>query len=86
MHNYRMYIIAIGWLYVTSLMALTETSFLAGVLTFIFWGLVPTGLLLWLGGSKARRQRQRYREEAAARLLADQEASQGNGADAKTDQ
>lgn len=81
-----MYIVAIGWLYVTVLMALTETSAVAGVLTLIFYGLVPVSLLLWLGGGKARRQRQRYREETNARLLADQRARQGDGADAKADQ
>ena len=43
-----MYIIAIGWLYVTVLMALTETSVVAGVLTFLFYGLFPVALLVWL--------------------------------------
>lgn len=64
-----MYIIAIGWLYVTVLMALTETSLVAGVLTLLFYGLLPVSLLLWLLSSPVRRQRRRYREaqeEAAA--------------------
>lgn len=64
-----MYIIAIGWLYVTVLMALTETSIVAGVLTLLFYGLLPVSLLLWLLSSPVRRQRRRYREaqeEAAA--------------------
>ena len=55
-----MYIIAIGWLYVTVLMAITETSIVAGVLTFLFYGLFPVALLLWLLGTPVRRQRQRY--------------------------
>ena len=53
----RMYIIAIGWLYVTVLVALNEPTFISGVISFMFYGLLPCGLLLWLGGSRVRRQR-----------------------------
>lgn len=52
-----MYIIAIGWLYVTVLMAFTEPNLVAGMLSFIFYGLAPTALLYWLLGTKARRKR-----------------------------
>ncbi|WP_313951904.1 hypothetical protein [Accumulibacter sp.] len=62
-----MYIVAIGWLYVTILMALTETSVVAGVLTLLFYGLLPTALLLWLFGGPARRRRARMAAEASAR-------------------
>ncbi|MEY3883949.1 MAG: hypothetical protein RLZZ379_1227, partial [Pseudomonadota bacterium] len=36
-----MYIIAIAWLYVTVLMAATEKTVVAGIFTFIFYGLLP---------------------------------------------
>jgi len=49
-----MYIIAIAWLYVTFLMAATEPSFTAGILTFFFYGLMPCGLLLWILGAPQR--------------------------------
>ncbi len=52
-----MYLIAIAWLYVTLLMALTEKHLVAGLLTFVFYGLVPIALLLWLFGHSARRRR-----------------------------
>ena len=81
MHNYAMYIIAIGWLYVTVLVALNEASVVSGISSFLFYGLLPCGLLLWLGGSRARRQRQRYRE-----LLASQRANDDDREDAKSDQ
>ena len=81
MHNYAMYIIAIGWLYVTVLVAFNETSVVAGIASLLFYGLLPCGLLLWLGGSRARRQRQRYRE-----LLASQRANDDDREDAKSDQ
>jgi hypothetical protein len=61
-----MYIIAIGWLYVTTLMALSESSIVAGVLTFFFYGLFPVGLLLWLLGTPARRQRRVAMDAAVA--------------------
>ncbi|HNH34427.1 MAG TPA: hypothetical protein PK375_00860 [Rhodocyclaceae bacterium] len=52
-----MYIVAIAWIYVTGLMALAETSITAGLLTFIFYGLAPLALLLWLLGTPERRRR-----------------------------
>lgn len=66
-----MYIIAIGWLYVTILMAFAETNVVAGVLTLVFYGLLPVALLLWLLGTPVRRQRLRQREALEARLAAE---------------
>ena len=51
-----MYIIAIAWLYVTLMMAITEPSITAGVLTFVFYGLLPCALLLWIIGTPQRRR------------------------------
>jgi hypothetical protein len=51
-----MYVIAIGWLYVAALMALTEGSVVAGLLTFLLYGLLPLALFLWLVGTPARRR------------------------------
>jgi hypothetical protein len=51
-----MYVIAIGWLYVTVLMAATEPNLTAGVLTFTFYGLAPLALFLWLFGTPQRRR------------------------------
>lgn len=65
-----MYIVAIAWIYVTLLMALTETSFVAGVATFFFYGLLPLAILLWLLGTPERRRRQRREAAAAARSSA----------------
>lgn len=54
-----MYIVAIGWIYVTLLMALTENNITAGILTFGLYGLAPLALLLWLLGTPARRRAKR---------------------------
>lgn len=52
-----MYIVAIGWLWVVLMMAVTESNLVAGILTFTFYGLLPCALLIWLLGTSARRQR-----------------------------
>lgn len=51
-----MYIIAIAWLYVTLMMAITESSFIGGALTFAFYGLLPCALFLWLVGTPQRKR------------------------------
>lgn len=72
-----MYIIAIGWLYVVVLMAFTENSLVAGVMTFLFYGALPVAVFIYLGGTKARRRR---------RLLADQGAGDRDGSNTEADQ
>ena len=58
----RMYIVAIAWLYVVVLMALTESSFIAGLSVLIFYGLFPLSILLWIMGTPQRRRNRRARE------------------------
>lgn len=58
-----MYIIAIAWLYVTFLMAATEPSLTAGILTLFFYGLMPCGLLLWILGTPQRKRNKALLEE-----------------------
>lgn len=77
----RMYIIAIGWLYVTLLVAANEPSVIAGIISFLFYGLMPCALLLWLGGSKVRRQRRRHQE-----LLANQRLNETDRSNTQPDQ
>ena len=51
-----MYIVVIAWAYVVLLMAITEATLTAGILTILFYGLLPCGLLLWLIGIPRRRR------------------------------
>ena len=51
-----MYIVAIAWIYITFLMAATEPSIAAGVLTFIFYGLLPCALFIWIVGTPQRKR------------------------------
>lgn len=59
-----MYIIAIGWLWVVLMMAVTENNAVAGILTFTFYGLLPCALLMWLLGTPARRRRRATEQQA----------------------
>lgn len=68
-----MYIVAIAWLYVTLLMAATERSVVAGVMTFLTYGLGPLALFLWLfGGPRRRRAAQRRQQALVAGKPADE--------------
>ncbi|HEX4329317.1 MAG TPA: hypothetical protein VH105_21190 [Burkholderiales bacterium] len=54
-----MHMVAIGWLWVVFMMAITEKNVVAGVMTFLLWGLAPCLLLVyWL--TKQGRERRRH--------------------------
>jgi hypothetical protein len=69
-----MYIVAIAWIYVVLLMSFTEESIVAGLATFLFYGLAPLALLLYLMGTPQRR-RNRRRDEAALEAGRDKRGS-----------
>nr|MBL8455576.1 hypothetical protein [Zoogloeaceae bacterium] len=60
-----MYLIAIAWLYVVVIVSVSDTTVLGGLVTFIFWGLCPLALFLWLFGTPARRRNKARREAEA---------------------
>ncbi|CAN5877913.1 hypothetical protein BH11PSE12_BH11PSE12_19170 [soil metagenome] len=62
------YIIAIGWLYVVFLMSITESSLTAGIMTFLFYGVLPLSLFLYLLRAPSRKKL--LRAKAAAELSA----------------
>lgn len=64
-----MYIIAIAWLYVAILMAVAEAThstgtLLGGIMTFVLYGVLPLGLVLYLMGTPARRRKLKAQEAA----------------------
>jgi hypothetical protein len=70
-----MWIVAIAWIYVVGLMALTEPSLVAGIMTFLGYCVLPLSILYYLTGSKRRRARKARLEENARRASADVQAS-----------
>lgn len=57
-----MLIVAIGWIYVVLMMSITETSVVAGVMTFVFYGILPVAVILYLLGTPERRRRRQAKE------------------------
>ncbi|PKO24832.1 MAG: hypothetical protein CVU35_07275 [Betaproteobacteria bacterium HGW-Betaproteobacteria-8] len=82
-----MYIVAIAWLYVTLLMAFTESSITAGILTFLFYGLLPCALFIWIVGTpQRRRNRLRAAQHSAERQASLQgQLDQPDGSDPQRD-
>lgn len=58
-----MLIVAIAWIYVVGLMALTEPSIVAGIMTFLIYCALPLSILFYLTGSKRRRRRREAEKE-----------------------
>ena len=61
-----MYIIAIAWTYVALMAAITEPSLLGGIITFIFWGVLPVSIILYVLSSPARKRRRKLAEQQLA--------------------
>lgn len=72
-----MYIILIAWIYVVFMMAITETSAVAGVMTFLLYGVLPASIIFYIGTSgkrKTLRQRQQEKDNAEKKARASSEA------------
>ena len=54
-----MWIVAIGWMYVVTLMAATESTVVGGIITFFGYGVLPISLVFYLTGSWRRGKRTR---------------------------
>lgn len=52
-----MWIVAIGWMYVVTLMAATEPTVVGGIMTFFGYGVLPLSIVFYLAGSRRRRAR-----------------------------
>lgn len=73
-----MYLVPIAWLYVALMMALAEATnsngtVLGAFITFVLYGLLPVGLVLYVMGTPGRKRALRAKEQAelaAARATA----------------
>lgn len=57
-----MYIIAIAWIYVALMMAITEASIVAGLMTFLFYGVLPVSIIVYVMGTGGRKRKRRAQE------------------------
>ena len=62
-----MYIVAIAWIYVTLMMSVAEANntngtLLGAIVTFIFYGILPTALLVYLMGTPQRNKVRKAKE------------------------
>jgi len=60
-----MLIVAIAWIYVVGLMALTEPTVIAGIVTFLFYCVLPLATWMYIAGTGRRRARRKAAEQAA---------------------
>ncbi len=52
-----LYLIAIAWIFVVMMMALTESSLIAGIMTFLGYCVIPLSLVLYILSSSARKRK-----------------------------
>jgi hypothetical protein len=94
-----MYIVAIGWLYVVVLMAITEKTFTSGMVTLLLFGVLPIGMLVIVrnGSKRSRRLRREAIRQATSgddepadgpppSMSVKQASREPDGADAERDQ
>lgn len=72
-----MHIVAIAWIYVVLMMSITEHSVIAGIMTFLLYGVLPLMIILYLMGAPRRK-----RNRAKAEKILLEEAAAGKDADA----
>lgn len=63
-----LFLITVAWVYVVLLMSATESSFLAGVITFIFYCVIPLSLVLYILSAPARKKRLKENKAEELRL------------------
>ncbi|OWQ43829.1 hypothetical protein CDL60_27950 [Roseateles noduli] len=74
-----MYLVAIAWMYVVLMMAIVEAfssqgTVLGALITFVFYGVVPLSIVMYLMGTPRRRAARRKAEASGS--------PHGDGADA----
>ncbi|WP_431048182.1 hypothetical protein [Roseateles sp. L2-2] len=66
-----MYLVAIAWMYVVLMMAIVEAfssqgSVLGALITFVFYGVVPLSIVMYLMGTPGRRAARRKAEASGS--------------------
>jgi ABC-type sugar transport system substrate-binding protein len=66
-----MYLVAIAWMYVVLMMAVAEAvssqgTVVGAVITFVLYGILPLGLVMYILGTPGRKRVRKLAEDAAA--------------------
>jgi hypothetical protein len=85
-----MHLVIIAWLYVALMMAVAEATntngtVLGAIFTFLLYGLLPLGLVVYLMGTPARRRAIREREAAARAAAMAASSAPDEGGEAPAD-
>ncbi len=65
-----LYIVAIAYVYVIFMIAVTDKSIVGGIITFVLLGVFPLAIFLWVFGTPSRRRGRR------AKIAAEREAAE----------
>ena len=71
-----MHIAAVGWTYVVLMMAITEDSVVAGIMTFFFYGVLPVTIIVYVSGSGKRKRR---REQERLQAMQERQQAERSG-------
>ena len=63
-------LVAIAWVYVVLLMAMTEQTIVAGVMTFLLYCIIPLSIILYLMRTPQRKRRRLAAEQLQATAAA----------------
>jgi len=78
-----MHIVVLAWTYVVLMMAITEDSVTAGIMTFLLYAVLPLTIILYVGGAGKRKRRRAEAEELRAdQALANPQPTETSAADA----
>lgn len=75
-----MHIAAVGWIYVVLMMSIVEESFVAGIMTFFLYGVLPVTIIIYIGGTGKRRRRraqERQREMQEQQQMVQEDKREG---------
>lgn len=70
-----MLIVAVAWIYVVLLMAFTEPTIVAGIMTLLFYCVLPLGILFYLTGYGRRKRKRTALENQQQKQGSDPEGS-----------
>jgi hypothetical protein len=76
-----MHIVAIAWIYVVLMMSITEHSVVAGIATFLLYGVFPVSIILYLMHAPERRRKRKAAQNISQEAGSAKPGQEGDPAD-----